>query len=135
MWQLVFVGGIILFLVFKVYKKYDRIQGKICNYQVKPPSTENTIAESIDILLEMVRNNYSHTTWELSLLAGLIATIPIVYFLKQRLPTFFEWFVVAFLIFIVTYYSFSWIWAHFHYPNSRQIERNLLILKDRLSMN
>jgi len=124
--------ALIIFLVWWEYTDHDCIPGKNCQHSVPAPTSKDPSPIFIDKLLEMVRNNYSYVTWRQALLAGLIAAIPIVYFLKRRMPTLFEWIVVAGFVFIVTYYSYSWIWAHFYYPNSRQIEKNLVLLRDRI---
>ena len=95
-------------------------------------STRKEIREFIDKIEEMVQNNYRFNIWRLSLLSGLIATIPVVYFLKGRIPLLIEWIVIGTLIFLATYLAFSWLWAHFFFPNSQQMERHLQNLKKSL---
>jgi hypothetical protein len=125
--------GIIIFLLWWEYIDHDCIPGKVCKHSVPAPTPQDTNNAFLDKLLEMVRSNYTYVSWRQALLAGLIGAIPVVYFLKQRMPTIFEWLVVGGFIFVVTYYSYSWIWAHFYYPNSRQIERNVILMRDRLN--
>jgi hypothetical protein len=124
---------VIIFLLWWEYIDHDCIPGKTCRHSVPAPTSTDSNPAFLDKLLEMVRANYTYVSWRQALLAGLIGAIPVVYFLKQRMPTLFEWIVVGGFIFIVTYYSYSWIWAHFYYPNSRQIERNLILMRDRLA--
>lgn len=124
---------VIIFLLWWEYIDHDCIPGKTCKHSVPTPTSMDSNPAFLDKLLEMVRANYTYVSWRQALLTGLIGAIPVVYFLKQRMPTLFEWLVVGGFIFIVTYYSYSWIWAHFYYPNSRQIERNLILMRDRLT--
>ncbi len=130
--SLLIVGIVGIILIIIIYKKHDCL-GKKSLLSVDPPTEEDPTPEYIDKLREMMKQNYKYSTWEISLLAALIASLPIVYFLKRRLPTLFELFIVSLFIFIGTYYSFSWLWTHFYYPNSRQIERNLVMLRDRVT--
>lgn len=95
-------------------------------------ATREEIREYIDKIEEMVQNNYRYNIWRLSLLSGLIATIPVVYFLKGRIPILIEWIVIGTLISLATYLAFSWLWAHFFYPNSQQMEHHLHNLKKSL---
>jgi len=153
---------IIIILIFIEYKQQDCIPGKLCNNRVDPPDhlhgkytqrcgyseqngdvietldidgegpTRREIKEYISKIEEMVRNNYRYNIWRLSLLSGFIGTIPVVYFLKGRIPLLIEWIVIGTLIFLATYLAFSWLWAHFFYPNSQQMEKHLHNLKKSL---
>ena len=127
---LVIIG--IILLLFAEYSAHDCIPGKQCNHRVPEPNQYDNNFQYVDKIQNMVINNYQYVTWRLALLTGLIATIPIIYFLKRRIPTFIEWLIVGGLIFIITYISFSWIWAHFFYPNSKEIGNHLALLRDRI---
>ncbi len=135
---LILVLIIIVALIFMEYKHQDCISGKVCHNRVEPlelngaNATRKEIKEYIDKIEEMVQNNYKFNIWRLSLLSGLIATIPVVYFLKGRIPLLIEWIVIGTLIFLATYLAFSWLWAHFFYPNSQQMEHHLQNLKKSL---
>ena len=127
---LVIIG--ILAILVSEYKAHDCIPGKVCNHRVPEPTHDDDNLEYIDKIEKMVSNNYQYVSWRLSLLTGLIVTLPIIYFLRGRIPTFIEWLIVGGLVFFGTYLAFSWIWAHFFYPNSRAIELHLLNLRDRI---
>ena len=86
----------------------------------------------VDKIRGMARNNYNYVTWRLALLTGIIASLPIVYYLKGDCFDVFEWFLVALLIFAAAYFSSSWIWAHFFYPNGKEIEKSLTQLRDKI---
>lgn len=51
----------------------------------------------------------------------------------ERLPNFYEFFVITTILFIGFYLSSIWIWTHFFYPNGASIEKSLLELRDQLT--
>ncbi len=133
--SLIIVAILILLLVIIEYRAHDCIPGKLCNHRVPSPTADDSNLEYIDKIKAMVVNNYGYVMWRLALLAGLLATLPIIYFMRGRIPTLIEWLVVGGLIFIATYLSFSWIRAHFIYPNSYAIEKRLMELRDRIQQS
>lgn len=133
--NLIFIIGVILVVVvigYYEHRDHDCIPGKRCNHYVEESKENDSVEEVIDKIYLMVQNNYDYVTWRQSLLVGIIFSIPVVFYLKGRLPTLIEWFIVSLFIFIGSYLSFSWLWAHFCHPNSKTIEKNLLVLRDRL---
>ncbi len=129
---LILVIILIIGLIVTEYKEQDCIPGKKCGKRVSPPHKDDDILTHIDTIDKMIKNNYQYNIWRLSLLAGLIATIPVVYFLRGRIPILIEWIVIGGLIFLATYLAFSWIWAHFFYPNSEEMEKHLRNLRDKI---
>ena len=130
---LIIIVIIIVFLLWSEFKAHDCIPGKSCTQSVPAPTDEDDEVQYIDKIKDMVYNNYDFVTWRQALLAGLIASFPVIFYLKGRLPTLVEFLIVTIIIFLFTYLSFSWIWAHYFYPNGLAIEQNLQSLKDRLS--
>ena len=126
---------LVLILAFTEYTDHDCIPGKRCSHYVEEPSDSDSINVSIDRIISMAKNNHDYITWRQSLLVAIIFSVLVVFYLKGRLPTVLEWLGVSVLIFLGTYLSFSWIWAHFCYPNGKKIEANLFKLKDRLYVN
>lgn len=129
---LVIVIFAILILLVSEYQAHDCIPGKKCNHRVPSPTADDDNLTYVDKISAMISNNYNYVSWRLALLAGLIATLPVIYFLRGRIPTLIEWLVVGGLIFLGTYLSFSWIGAHFFYPNGVAIENRLTDLRDRI---
>ena len=123
---------IIVFLLWSEFKAHDCIPGKSCTQSVPVPTEEDSELQYIDKIRDMVHNNYDFVTWRQALLAGLIASFPVIFYLKGRFPTFIEWLIATIIIFFFTYLSFSWIWCHFFYPNGLAIEENLQSLRDRI---
>jgi uncharacterized membrane protein SpoIIM required for sporulation len=132
---LIILAFIVVFILIKVeYKYHDCIDGKACLQMDKnvPINDNDKDQEQLDKIFKMVRGTYNYTRWRQALIIGIILALPIMYFVNKRLPTFWEWLVLATIIFFGVYFSYSWIHAHFYYPNNAQIEKNLLKLKDKL---
>src|SRR5680860_720934 len=125
---------LIVILLIIEYRDHDCIPGKRCTHYVLPPKKDDSPLEYIDKIERMVVSNYLYVSWRLSLLAALIVTFPVIYFMRGRLPNLIEWLVVGGLIFLSTYLAFSWIWAHFFYPNGKAIESHLLALRDKIAV-
>ena len=132
LWLLLFFSIIIVILIRWEYIDHDCLPHKSCNNSVPKPNPDDDPLESIDKIRGMVKNNNDYVSWRLALLTGIIATITIVYYLENRIPTLVEWVVIGGLIFIATYLSNSWIWAHFFQPNGNQTEKSLLELRDKV---
>ena len=132
MWIILLIGLLIVFLLWQEYRQHDCINGKksLALAQYSAPSDIDTISQRLDKISDLVRVNYSFIRLNQALIVGLILALPICYFLVKRIPTLFEWIIMALLIAVGVYFSYSWIYAHFLYPNGRQIERNLLQIRD-----
>lgn len=130
MWLLIIVVVAIVLLIYLEYKDQDCIGGKNCRRSVPKPSPDDDYLAYLDKIKAMVKNNYNYINWRLALLVGLILAFPVVYFLKGRIPNPLELIVVGGLIFMATYLSAGWIWAHFFYPNGQEIEKNIMQLRD-----
>jgi uncharacterized membrane protein len=63
----------------------------------------------------------------------LIISIPAIYIIKGSLPTLAEFGFVTLIVFIAVYFSYSWIWTHYIYPNSLRIEESLRILSRKFN--
>jgi len=132
LWLVLLAGLIVAILIYWEYCDHDCLPHKSCNQRAPKPKPCDDSLEYIDKIRGMVRNNYDFVSWRLALLAGIIAALPIVYYLECRVPTLFEWIIVAILVFAAAYLSNSWIWAHFFHPNGAQIEKSLLELRDKV---
>ena len=126
------VLGIII-LIYSEYVAHDCIPHKPCNHSVPKPTAEDSNTEFIDKTIDMVRNNLDYVIWRQSLLVALIAVVPVVYYIRRRVPYILEWLAVTLIIFVISYLSSSWIWAHFFNPNADAIEEALIELRDRLA--
>lgn len=120
-----------LILLYSEYKAHDCVPGKKCTHSVPIPCADDDEDVYITKLQGMVRNNYDYVMWRQALLVAILATLVVVFYLRGRLPTLLELFVVGIIIFLFVYMAFSWIWTHFFYPNGQVIESQLQILRDR----
>lgn len=133
-WLVLIIGiGSGIILLYSEYIAHDCVPGKKCTHSVQPPDPDDDYDVYISKLTNMVRNNYDFVSWRQSLLAGILAALLVIFYLRGRLATLMELFVVVIIVFIFVYMSYSWVWAHFFYPNGKVIENQLQILNDRLT--
>lgn len=139
LWLILFVLIIVTTLIYIEYREHDCLPHKSCNQSVPKPQMEDNPLNTIDKIKLMARNNYDFVNWRLALIAGIIAALPIIYYLKSLngCPAscniqIYEWLIIAMLVFAAVYLSNSWIWAHFFYPNGCEIEKSLLQLRDKV---
>ena len=132
MWLYIVIFLLIVLLLIWEYMAHDCLNGKAChaNANAPLPDPKDSPAVALDKINEMIRANYTYVSWRQALIVGLIVALPIGYFLQKRGPSPFEWFIVTAIVFVGVYFSYSWIWAHFLYPNGRQLEKNILTLRD-----
>lgn len=132
-WLVLIIGiGAGIILLYSEYKAHDCVPGKVCTHSVPSPDPDDDYDVYIDKLRDMVRNNYDYVAWRQALLAGILAALIVVFYLRGRLATLLELFVVAIIVFLFVYMSYAWVWAHFFHPNGQVIENQLQILRDRL---
>ena len=127
-WEYIWIAVLILLLIILLHLEHadhDCIPGKHCNHYCSAPKDDDNADEAIDKIKEMVYQNYDFVTWRQALIMAIIIPLPIIYYLKGRLPTPIEWFIVGLFVFLAVYLSFSWIWAHFFKPNGKQVEKGL----------
>lgn len=132
LWLILFIILIVFLIIYTEYQEHDCLPHKTCNQSVEKPRLDDNPLITVDKIRAMTRNNYNFVTWRLALLAGIIASLPIVYYLRCGYLDVFEWLIVALLIFGAAYFSSSWIWAHFFYPNGNEIEKSLTQLRDKI---
>ena len=133
LWLFLFILILIFVLSVSEYRAHDCIQGKTCIYNAEIPNKSDKNEEYIDKLRKMVQNNYDFVCWRQALLVALVVLIPIIYFVYQRLPDFYEFFIITSIVFLGTYLSSVWIWNYFYYPNGHNIEKALLKLRDKIT--
>ena len=123
---------IIFILVWIELSEHDCLPHKNCDKSKPNVQKGDDYLTQVDKISIKIRKNNNYIIWRQSLLVGLVAAFPIIILLKKRMPSPIEWVFVGLLIFTAAYFSNSWIWAHFYQPNSRSIEKNMLILRDHL---
>jgi len=132
-WVFYLIAAIaVIILVYSESVAHDCIPHKKCNHSVPNPSPEDDFLTRLDKIMNMVENNHSYVSWRQALIVGIIAPVPIIYYLKGKLPEFFEWVMVGVIIFAGYYFSASWVFYHFYLPNGNQINTNLAIIRDRI---
>jgi hypothetical protein len=122
----IFVILLIVILIYFEYLSHDCLNGKNCRTKVYDVYCENEPLEKrISQIRKMVKNIGNYVVWRLALIGSLIVVFPIIWYFFERLPKPSEYIIVSGLIFLAIYFSFSWIWAHFFYPNLLKLEEHL----------
>lgn len=122
--------SLIVFFLWLEYRCHDCINGKKCLHSAPLPTDTDSIPQRLDKLSAMVKVNYAFIQLNQAALIGLIMALPVGYFLVKRIPSLFEWLIMAIIIALGVYFSYSWIYVHFLCPNGQQIESNLLKIRD-----
>lgn len=135
LWLFLIILILISLLLYTEYVAHDCVPkpGKTCTHDCDSPSISLDPELYIDGVRKMVVSNYDFVSWRQALLVALIVLIPIVYFIYQRLPDFYEFLVITSIVFFGIYVSSIWIWTHFFYPNGKKIEKSLLELRDKIT--
>lgn len=126
---------ILVGLIVSEYMDHDCINDKLCWSRVNSITATASQQELLYNLHEILRSDLDHAIWRQGLIAAIGSSILIVIFLYGRFPAPFELFFIGLLIFLGVYFSASWMRAHFHAPNTRQIEKGLSILEEKISSN
>lgn len=126
-----FIFILILILIIWEYLDHDCIHGKNCKYKSTNISPSDTKEEVIMKIKEQLRQSNECILWRRALLVGLIAVVPIIYYLKCRLPTFLEAFIIILFIFVITYFVLSWFYAHYYQPTIERLIEYLKVLEGK----
>jgi len=54
--------------------------------------------------------------WRQALITAIIVTIPIVFIYRCDIPTIWDWVIIVPFVFLVSYFSYSWV--NIHHKNS-----------------
>lgn len=122
-----------ILLLYYEYINHDAINGKQPLQSVPKPEPDDPNNVRLKKIRAMVKNNIDYTIWRQAFFVGLVAALPVIYFIKDRMPTAKEWFVTTLLIFAGAYLSYSWIWTHFFEPNATAINEELKKLEEKLA--
>lgn len=135
LWLFLTILFLICLLLYSEYVAHDCVpkDGKECTHNCSAPDINLSPEKYLDGVRKMVINNYDFVSWRQALLISLIVLFPIVYFIYQRLPDFYEFLIITSIVFLGIYLSSIWIWTHFFYPNGKEIEKSLLKLRDKIT--
>ena len=71
-------------------------------------------------------DNIELTNWRISILIGIVSTLPIVYYIEGRIPTLFEWIIIGTMISMTVYLSSDW-------RNSEKFHQQKNMLLEKIS--
>lgn len=128
LWLILLMGLIVISLIYAEYRDHDR-SGHYISPHTPHPDDDPLLA--LDKIKKMLEENTDFVSWRLAMLIGIVAALPIVYFVNGRIPTPFEWGIVGGLIFIASYLSFNWIWARYLNPSHSSINRSIMKTRDK----
>lgn len=131
LWVILLIGLIVAVLIYWEYSHNGKTTNNL--YDEVRKSQKDDPLRNIDNIQRAMKSDSEYSSWRLSLVVGILAALPIIYYIEGRIPTLFEWFIVGGLIFISTYLSSSWIWTHLHQPNNTKIEKYLVRIRDGVS--
>jgi len=69
-------------------------------------------------VIERIRKMTSIPVWRPAMITAIIVTIPIVFIYRCEIPTIWDWAVIVPFVFLISYFSYSWIMYHFYQPNA-----------------
>lgn len=131
-WILIAAIVFAIFLIVCENLAHDCAPGRNPTHKLHPPESDDTYLERVMKIRQMVHDNSKYIIWRQALILSIILPIFIVYYLKGRLPTFFELIVVGLIVFIGAYASYIWMWSRYFYPNTARMEKTLFELEERL---
>ncbi len=134
LWLVLLMGLIVISLIYAEYRDHDRSghSGYSGYSSQHTPNLDDDPLLSLDKIQQMLDDDTNFVTWRLAMLVGIVAALPIIYFIEDRIPTPFEWTIVGGLIFIAAYLSYSWIWARYLNPNTIEIHKSLTKTRDKV---
>lgn len=123
---------IAIFLIVCENLAHDCAPGRNPTHKLIPPDDDDEYIERIRKIRMMVHENSKFIIWRQAIIISMILPFPIIYFLKGRLPTLFEFIIVALMIFISVYFSYMWLWSRYFYPNTAKMEKSLFEMEELL---
>jgi uncharacterized protein YpmB len=121
---------IIIVVIIIEYLYNDCLPHKSCYVREGKIEKGDTKEGYIDNMRKILHSYHNYNSWRQALLAGLIAGIFVSYYLLCRVPTLLEWIVVAGIIFIVVFFSYSWMYVHYHSQMIKSVELGLNRLEE-----
>ncbi len=136
---LLFILVLIIFLCWTERGSQDCLHRRCINATPHVELQDET-GSAIDKTIETLRKNHTLVGWRRALLIALIVTIPIYYlmrrtsspklgFLSGIIPSGYEFFVIATIIFVITYFSSVWLNYVWFAPRDLAIEQTLLQIR------
>lgn len=109
---------IVVLIIIREFLNFDQLANSKCR---------QSISKHKDVC-EMIKSNNQVPYWSQLLLISFIVPIPAIYFLKGRMPSILEFFIVFLIVLIVTGGVLSWRRVHYTEPNTKLILAQIKIL-------
>lgn len=131
-WLLIIALVFAIFLIICENLAHDCAPGRKPTHKIIPPDPNSSYIDQINQIRKMVHENSKFIIWRQGLILAIILPFFIIYFLKGRLPTFFELVICGLIIFIGVYSSYIWLWSRYFYPNTAKMEKALLNIEGKM---
>ena len=123
---------IVIFLLVCENLAHDCAPGRKPTHGLKPPDKDDTLIERIRKTRMMVHDNSKFIIWRQALILALLLPFPIFYYIRGKLPKFFDFLIIAIIIFLGVYFSYIFLWSRYFYPNTAKIEKSLFTLEEEM---
>lgn len=110
------IFAIIIVVVLFIWNQYDIdcIDDMPCH-----------IMEDKDDIIDRIEQLATLPVWRPALITAILVTIPIVFIYKCDIPSLWDWVIIVPFVFLISYFSYSWILYHFYQPNASIIIHEL----------
>ena len=127
----VIVMALIIFLTVSEIGSQSCADGH-CNHfrSIDPPS--DITSKNIDSLISRIRINHTVVGWRRALILAMILSLIILMFYDDGLPSGFDFFLVAVIIFLAIYLTTSWLQWHWWKARDFKVEDQLLLLRSEV---
>ena len=102
-----------------------------CHNWTPEVTPDDNLTTSIDKTIETVRKNHTLVSWRRAFLIGLILGIPICWWIQKSFPSGYTFAVVVGILFVGTYFAYTWIEYSRFARNDLYIEKELLALRSK----
>lgn len=123
---------VVLFLVVCENLAHDNAPGRRPTHRLIPPNEDDDFLTRVRKIRQMIHDNSKFIIWRQAFILALLLPFPIVYFLKGKLPSLFEFMITGLIIFIGVYFSYIWLWSRYFYPNTARMEKELFIIEKNI---
>ncbi len=131
LWPIIAIT-IVVFLVWSEYGSQD-CRNQQCNNKAPVINKNDSPQQIIDKIMITSRKNHTLVSWRRAMLIAIIFGILILIWLyPSKMPHGFIFLIVAAIIFVITYFIFSWIQSQWWRQNDDKIEQSLQDLRHQL---
>ncbi len=122
---------VLIILIMLEYKDHDCLPQKDCNCKILDPPSDMSSSEKLDFIRKEIRKNNTVVFFRQALIAGIIVSFISYYYINEKIPDLKTWLFLSIVISVIVFFSYSWLFTHYYYPNSRKIEELILKMQEK----